>query len=121
MLQRGKAVARGGREGLLVGDMPFMSCHASTEQAITSAGRFVQEASMHAVKLEGGSRVIEITRRLTEIGIPVMGHVGVTPQFVHQLGDCKVQAKTDATASHILADARGQEQAGPFSIVLERV
>jgi len=118
MLHHAKAVARGAKQALLVGDMPFMSYHASVEQAITSAGRFVQEAGMHAVKLEGGGRVIEITRRLTEIGIPVMGHVGLTPQFVHQMGGFKVQGKTDAQAAHILADARGLEQAGAFSIVL---
>src|SRR5438552_16971877 len=121
MLQRGKAVARGGREGLLVGDMPFMSCHASAEQAITSAGRFVQEAGMHAVKVEGGGRVIEITRRLTEVGIPVMSHLGLTPQFVHQMGGFKVQAKTEAQTAQILADAKALEQAGEFSIVLEGV
>src|SRR5437773_6639652 len=105
----------------MVGNMPFMSYHVSIEQAITSAGLFVQEAGMHAVKLEGGGRVIEITRRLTEIGIPVMGHVGLTPQFVHQMGGFKVQGKTDAQAARILADARGLEQAGAFSIVLEGV
>ena len=121
MLHHAKAVARGAKQALLVGDMPFMSYHASVERAITSAGRFVQEAGMHAVKLEGGGRVIEITRRLTEIGIPVMGHVGLTPQFVHQMGGFKVQGKTDAQAAHILADARGLEQAGAFSIVLEGV
>jgi 3-methyl-2-oxobutanoate hydroxymethyltransferase len=121
MLHHAKAVARGAKQALLVGDMPFMSYHASVEQAITSAGRFVQEAGMHAVKLEGGGRVIEITRRLTEIGIPVMGHVGLTPQFVHQMGGFKVQGKTDAQAARILADAKGLEQAGAFSIVLEGV
>src|SRR5213593_2355848 len=121
MLHHAKAVARGAKQALLVGDMPFMSYHASVEQAITSAGRFVQEASMHAVKLEGGGRVIEITRRLTEIGIPVMGHLGLTPQSVHTMGGFKVQGKTDAQATRILADAKGLEQAGAFSIVLEGV
>src|SRR5256885_8944221 len=121
MLHHAKAVARGAKQALLVGDMPFMSYHASVEQAITSAGRFVQEAGMHAVKLEGGGRVIEITRRLNELGIPVMGHVGLTPQFVHQMGGFKVQGKTDAQAARILADAKGLEQAGAFSIVLEGV
>ena len=121
MLHHAKAVARGARQALLVGDMPFMSYHASVEQAITSAGRFVQEAGMHAVKLEGGGRVIEITRRLTELGIPVMSHVGLTPQFVHQMGGFKVQGKTEAQAAQILADAKALEQAGAFSIVLEGV
>ena len=121
MLHHAKAVARGAKQALLVGDMPFMSYHASVEQAITSAGRFVQEASMHAVKLEGGGRVIEITRRLTEIGIPVMGHVGLTPQFVHQMGGFKVQGKSEAQADRIFADALALEEAGAFSIVLEGV
>jgi 3-methyl-2-oxobutanoate hydroxymethyltransferase len=76
---------------------------------------------MHAVKLEGGGRVVEITRRLTEMGIPVMGHLGLTPQFVHQMGGFKVQGKGEAQAARILADARELEQAGAFSLVLEGV
>jgi len=119
MLHHAKAVARGARQALLVGDMPFMSYHVSVEQAIASAGRFVQEAGMHAVKLEGGGRVVDITRRLTEMGIPVMGHLGLTPQFVHQMGGFKVQGKTQAQADRILADAQELQQAGAFSIVLE--
>lgn len=121
MLHHAKAVSRGSRQALLVGDMPFMSYHVSVEQAITSAGRFVQEAGMHAVKLEGGGRVVEITRRLTEVGIPVMGHLGLTPQFVHQMGGFKVQGKTQSQAARILADAKELEQAGAFSLVLEGV
>ena len=121
MLHHAKAVARGARQALLVGDMPFMSYHASIEQAITSAGRFVQEAGMHAVKLEGGGRVVEITHQLTERGIPVMGHLGLTPQFVHQMGGFKVQGKTEAQAARIVADAKALEQAGAFSLVLEGV
>jgi 3-methyl-2-oxobutanoate hydroxymethyltransferase len=121
MLHHAKAVARGSRQALLVGDMPFMSYHASVEQAITSAGRFIQEGGMHAVKVEGGGRVVEITRRLTELGIPVMGHLGLTPQFVHQMGGFKVQGKTEAQAARILADARALEEAGAFSVVLEGV
>jgi 3-methyl-2-oxobutanoate hydroxymethyltransferase len=101
--------------------MPFMSYHVSTEQAIASAGRFLQEGGMHAVKLEGGGRVVEITRRLTEMGIPVMGHLGLTPQFIHQMGGFKVQGKGQAQAARILADAKELEQAGAFSIVLEGV
>jgi 3-methyl-2-oxobutanoate hydroxymethyltransferase len=121
MIHHAKAVARGSRQALLVGDMPFMSYHASIEQAITSAGRFLQEAGMHAVKLEGGGRIVEIVQRLTSLGIPVMGHLGLTPQFVHQMGGFKVQGKTDAQAARILADAKELEQAGAFSIVLEGV
>jgi 3-methyl-2-oxobutanoate hydroxymethyltransferase len=121
MIHHAKAVARGSRQALLVGDMPFMSYHVSVEQAIASAGRFVQEGGMHAVKLEGGGRVVEITRRLTEMGIPVMGHLGLTPQFVHQMGGFKVQGKTEAQADRILADAKALEDAGAFSLVLEGV
>ena len=121
MIHHAKAVSRGSRQALLVGDMPFMSYHASVEQAITSAGRFLQEGGMHAVKLEGGGRIVEITRRLTEMGIPVMGHLGLTPQFVHQMGGFKVQGKSESQAARIIADAKDLEQAGAFSLVLEGV
>ena len=121
VIHHAKAVARGARDALLVGDMPFMSYHASLEQAITSAGRMLQEGGMHAVKLEGGGRVIEITQKLTQMGIPVMAHLGLTPQFVHQLGGFRVQGKTVDTARRILADAKELEQAGAFSVVLEGV
>ena len=121
MLHHAKAVSRGARQALLVGDMPFMSYHQSAEQAIASAGRFIQEGGMHAVKLEGGGRVIGYTRKLTELGIPVMGHLGLTPQFVHQMGGFKVQGKSEKAADRILADAKALEAAGAFSLVLEGV
>jgi 3-methyl-2-oxobutanoate hydroxymethyltransferase len=120
MLHHAKAVARGARQALLVGDMPFMSYQTSVESAVANAGRFLQEAGMHAVKLEGGGpQAVEITRRLTEIGIPVMGHLGLTPQSVHGMGGFKVQGKTQAQAARILEGANQLEQAGAFSIVLE--
>jgi 3-methyl-2-oxobutanoate hydroxymethyltransferase len=121
MLHHAKAVSRGARQALLVGDMPFMSYQASTEQAVGNAGRFIQEAGMHAVKLEGGGPVVEITHRLTQIGIPVMGHLGLTPQSVHAMGGFKVQGKTEPQAARILADAKALQDAGAFSIVLEGV
>jgi 3-methyl-2-oxobutanoate hydroxymethyltransferase len=121
MIHHAKAVARGAHNALLVGDMPFMSYHVSVEQAIATAGRFIQEGGMHAVKLEGGGRIVEITQRLTSMGIPVMGHLGLTPQFVHQMGGFKVQGKSEKQAARILSDARELEQAGAFSIVLEGV
>jgi len=121
MIHHAKAVSRGSRQALLVGDMPFMSYHASVEQAITSAGRFLQDGGMHAVKLEGGGRIVEITRRLTGMGIPVMGHLGLTPQFVHQMGGFKVQGKSESQSARILADAKDLEEAGAFSLVLEGV
>jgi 3-methyl-2-oxobutanoate hydroxymethyltransferase len=120
MLVHAKAVSRGARQALLVGDMPFMSYQVSTEEAIRNAGRFIQEGGMHAIKLEGGGpAIVEITRRLSEIGIPVMGHLGLTPQSVHAMGGFKVQGKTEAQAARITADARALEEAGAFSIVLE--
>jgi 3-methyl-2-oxobutanoate hydroxymethyltransferase len=121
MIHHAKAVSRGARQALLVGDMPFMSYHSSTEQAIESAGRFIKEGGMHAVKLEGGGRIADLTRLLTERGIPVMGHLGLTPQFVHQMGGFKVQGKTDKQAARIKADAGALQDAGAFSIVLEGV
>ena len=121
MLMHAKAVARGARQALLVGDMPFLSYQVSTEAAIANAGRFIQEGGMHAVKLEGAGPVVEITRRLAEVGIPVMGHLGLTPQSVHTMGGFKVQGKTDAHAARILADAKALEKAGAFSLVLEGV
>ena len=122
MLHHAKAVSRGARQALLVGDMPFMSYQASVDEAVANAGRFLQEAGMHAVKLEGGGpQVVAITRRLTEIGIPVMGHLGLTPQSVHGMGGFKVQGKNQAQAARILADAKALEQAGAFSLVLEGV
>ena len=119
MLVHAKAVSRGARQALLVGDMPFMSYQVSTEEAVRNAGRFIQEGGMHAVKLEGAGPAVEITHRLTEIGIPVMGHLGLTPQSVHAMGGFKVQGKTDVQAAQILAGAKALEQAGAFSIVLE--
>lgn len=121
MVHHAKAVARGSRQALLVGDMPFMSYHESVEQAIRSAGRFLQEAGMHAVKLEGGGRIIEYTSRISALGIPVMGHLGLTPQFVHQMGGFKVQGRGDAQSERIVDDAMALEQAGAFSLVLEGV
>jgi 3-methyl-2-oxobutanoate hydroxymethyltransferase len=121
MIHHAKAVARGSHQALLVGDMPFMSYHASVEDAISNAGRFIQEAGMHSVKLEGGGRVVEMTRKLTEMGIPVMGHLGLTPQFVHQMGGFKVQGRSDKQAARILSDAKELEQAGAFGLVLEGV
>src|ERR1700674_3663908 len=93
MIHHAKAVARGSRQALLVGDMPFMSYHVSGEQAIASAGRFLQEGGMHAVKLEGGGRVVEMTRRLTEMGIPVMLQRCLTLFSIHQMGAFKVRGK----------------------------
>ncbi|MGH7776010.1 MAG: 3-methyl-2-oxobutanoate hydroxymethyltransferase [Candidatus Dormibacterales bacterium] len=121
IVHHAKAVARGASGALLVGDLPFMSYHRSQEQAVASAGRLLQEAGMHAVKLEGGAWVAPTVRRLVEIGIPVMGHVGLTPQSVHQMGGFKVQGKTPESAQRIVDDAHALQEAGAFSVVLEGV
>ncbi|WP_045219857.1 3-methyl-2-oxobutanoate hydroxymethyltransferase [Desulfonatronum thioautotrophicum] len=121
MLHHCKAVARGAKQALLVGDMPFMSYQVSPEQALANAGRFLQEGGMHAVKVEGGRDILPAVRKMTRAGIPVLGHVGLTPQHVHQLGGFKVQGRTDAAAQRIREDAVALEEAGAFSLVLECV
>jgi 3-methyl-2-oxobutanoate hydroxymethyltransferase len=119
MLHHTKAVARGTEHALLIGDMPFMSYQISTKEAVRNAGRFLQEAGAQAVKLEGGREVAEITRRIAAAGIPVMAHIGLTPQSVHQLGGYKVQGKEDKAALRLIEDAKILQDAGAFSIVLE--
>jgi 3-methyl-2-oxobutanoate hydroxymethyltransferase len=121
MLHHAKAVRRGARRPLLVGDMPFMSYQASVSDAVRNAGRFLQEAGMEAVKLEGGRRIEPQVRAIVNAGIPVMGHLGLTPQSVHQLGGFRAQGKTAVAAKRLLEDALLLEEAGCFSIVLESV
>jgi len=114
-----KAVRRGVERALVVADMPYGSYHGEIHEALRNAMRFVKEAGAEAVKVEGGERRLEIIARLTEAEIPVMGHVGLTPQSVNTLGGYRVQGKTPATAEQILRDARSVEAAGAFAIVLE--
>ena len=121
MLHHTRAVRRGVQNALLVGDMPFMSYHASTEDAIRNAGRFLKEGGANAIKLEGGGRIVEITQRLTAMGIPVMAHLGLTPQFVNQFGGFKVQGKSDEAAERIQRDALALQEAGAFALVLEGI
>jgi 3-methyl-2-oxobutanoate hydroxymethyltransferase len=121
MVHHAKAVARGASTAMLIGDLPFGSYESSPEQALASASRLLKEAGMHAVKLEGGSRHAGTVRRLVENGIPVMAHVGLTPQAVNQMGGFKVQGRTPAAAAELLEDARMLEAAGAFSIVLEGI
>jgi len=121
MLHHTKAVVRGTRQTMVIGDMPFMTYHVSIEDALRNAARFIQEAGAQAVKLEGGVTVAEKVRRVVDCGIPVMGHIGLTPQSIHQLGGYKVQGKTPEEAARLLEDARVLEQAGAFAIVLETV
>ena len=119
MIHHTKAVARGAEKALVIGDMPFMSYHISVSDALHNAARFIQEGGAQAVKLEGGEVVAEQVRRLVECGIPVMGHIGLTPQSMHQLGGFKVQGKAVEAAKKLLNDARILEEAGAFAIVLE--
>jgi 3-methyl-2-oxobutanoate hydroxymethyltransferase len=121
MLHHTKAVVRGTEQSLIIGDMPFMTYHASVSEALHNAARFIQEGGAQAVKLEGGETMAETVRRIVECGIPVMGHIGLTPQSVHQLGGFKVQGKTEETALRLVKDACALEEAGVFGIVLEAV
>jgi 3-methyl-2-oxobutanoate hydroxymethyltransferase len=121
MLHHCRAVARGARFALLVGDMPFMSYQVSPQEALRNAGRFLQEAGMDAVKLEGGRERLEAVEAIVGAGIPVMGHLGLTPQSVHQLGGFRTQGKTAPAARRLLEDARLLQDAGCFSLVLEAV
>jgi len=121
MLHHTKAVTRGAKQAMVIGDMPFMTYHLSVEQALRNATRFIQEAGAQAVKLEGGVTVADKIKRLIECGIPVMGHIGLTPQSVHQFGGYKVQGRTPEAAKRLLEDARAVDEAGAFSVVLETV
>jgi 3-methyl-2-oxobutanoate hydroxymethyltransferase len=118
-LHHTKAVRRGVQRALLVADMPYGSYHGEMSEALRNAMRFVKEAGAEAVKVEGGERRLELVARLTEAEIPVMGHVGLTPQSVNALGGYRVQGKTPGTAEQLLRDARSVEAAGAFAIVLE--
>jgi len=121
MIHHARAVRRGTKRALLVADMPFGSYHSDTAESLRNAVRFVKEASVEAVKVEGGERRLELISRLTEAEIPVMGHVGLTPQSVNALGGYRVQGKTTDSAEQLLRDARAVEAAGAFAVVLEAV
>jgi 3-methyl-2-oxobutanoate hydroxymethyltransferase len=121
MLHHARAVRRGASRALLIGDMPFMSYQADEAEALRNAGRFLKEAGMEAVKLEGGRAVAPAIRRIVKAGIPVQGHIGLTPQSVNALGGWKVQGRTAAAARDLLEDALALEDAGCFSLVLESV
>jgi 3-methyl-2-oxobutanoate hydroxymethyltransferase len=121
MVRHTQAVVRGSKQALVVADMPFMSYQASADEAVSNAGRLLQEGGAQAVKLEGGATVEPLVRRMVDAGIPIMGHIGLTPQSVHQLGGYKVQGKTPEVALRLLDDAEALEQAGAFSVVLESV
>ncbi|MBY6759125.1 3-methyl-2-oxobutanoate hydroxymethyltransferase [Clostridium botulinum] len=119
MIHHTKAVVRGTSNALVVGDMPFMSYQTSIYDAVYNAGRFIKEAGAHAVKLEGGATVAEEIKAIVKAQIPVMGHIGLTPQSVNMFGGFKVQGKNEKVAKKLIEDAKILEEAGAFSIVLE--
>ncbi len=121
MLHHCRAVSRGAKSALLIGDMPFMSYQVSVEEATRNAGRFLQHGGMDAVKLEGGRERADAVRSIVNAGIPVMGHLGLTPQSINQLGGFRAQGKTAIAAKRLVEDAIILEGAGCFSIVLESV
>ena len=121
MIYHSRMVARGAEHAQIVVDMPFLSYQTSIEDGVRSAGRLLKEGAAEAVKLEGGAEVAELVARLVSIGIPVMGHVGMTPQSVHKFGGFKLQGRSDEQAQSILAGARALESAGAYAIVVEHV
>ena len=121
MLHHTKAVVRGTRKALVVGDLPFMTYHISTADAQRNAARFIQEGGAQAVKLEGGVTIADKVSAIVGCGIPVMGHIGLTPQSINQLGGYRVQGRTEEAAKRLLEDAKALEQAGAFAIVMETV
>ncbi|HET7317932.1 MAG TPA: 3-methyl-2-oxobutanoate hydroxymethyltransferase [Nitrospirota bacterium] len=119
MIYHTKMVSRAAQSALVVGDMPFLSYQTHKAEAIRNAGRFLKEAGAEAIKLEGGTQMGETIRAIVDAGIPVVAHIGLTPQYVHMLGGFKVQGKDEAAREKILADARAVQDAGAFSVVLE--
>ena len=121
MLFYTKSVRRGVNRALLVADMPFLSFQTSTAEAIRNAGRFMQEAGVEAVKLEGGKIIVDTVAKMVDLGIPVMGHLGLTPQSIHQFGSYGVRGREQKLAETLKKDAKLLEQAGAFSMVLEKI
>ena len=121
MIHHTKAVVRGTTRALIVGDMPFMTYQVSVDDALRNAARFIQEGGAQTVKLEGGENMAETVKRFVSSGIPVMGHIGLTPQSIYQLGGFKVMGKTPEAAVRLINDAKALDEAGVFAIVLECV
>jgi len=121
MIYHTRAASRGIKRALLVGDMPFLSFQISAEEALRNAGRFIKEGGAEAVKMEGGEAIAATVNRVVNAGIPVMGHLGLTPQSINRFGGYKVQARTESEVDRLVADAIALEQAGAFSIVLEKI
>ncbi len=121
MLYHAALVSRSVQRALVVGDLPFMSYQVSMDAALGNAGRMVKEANVEAVKLEGGEAICPTVRRLVDVGIPVMGHLGLTPQSIHKFGTYQVRATTEAEADELRADAKALQDAGAFAVVLEKI
>jgi 3-methyl-2-oxobutanoate hydroxymethyltransferase len=121
MIHHTKAVVRGTTRALIVGDMPFMTYQVSVDDALRNAAKFIQEGGAQTVKLEGGENMAETVKRVVSSGIPVMGHIGLTPQSIHQIGGFKVMGKTPEAAVRLINDAKALDEAGVFAIVLECV
>ena len=121
MLYHASLVRRGVSQALVVGDLPFMSYQVNSDDALRNAGRMVQEAGVEAVKLEGGHGIADTVRRIVDVGIPVMGHLGLTPQSIHKFGTYQVRAREPQEAKELLSDALRLQAAGAFAIVLEKV
>ncbi len=121
MIYHTRMVTRAAQSAMVVGDMPFLSYQTHKAEAVRNAGRFLKEANAEAVKLEGGSQMAETIRAIVDAGIPVMAHIGLTPQYVHMLGGFKVQGRDEAAREKILADARAVQDAGAFSVVIEAI
>lgn len=121
MIYHAKMVVRAAKNAMVIGDMPFMSYQSSVEDAIKNAGRFLKEAGTSAIKLEGGSEVADHINAMTKSDIPVMAHIGLTPQSIHRMGGYKVQGKTEEAARKLIEDAHIVEDAGAFSVLLEAI
>ncbi len=121
MIYHTKAVTKGVDRSMVIVDMPFMSYQTNIDEAFRNAGRIMKETAAGGVKVEGGKRVAETVRKITEAGIPVMGHIGLTPQSIHQFGSYKARGKDEVEANQIVEDAKILEEAGAFSLVLEKI
>ncbi len=121
MIYHASCVVRGVDRALVIADLPFMSYQVTSKEALISAGRMMKEAGVHGVKVEGGKPIVETVRKIVEAGIPVMGHLGLTPQSIYKFGTYKVRATEDDEADELLEDAKKLEQAGCFSLVLEKI
>ncbi|TYP92697.1 ketopantoate hydroxymethyltransferase [Fodinibius salinus] len=121
MIYHTSCVVRGAERALVIADLPFMSFQVTANEALTNAGRMMKEAGAHGIKMEGGKPVVDTVAKIVEAGIPVMGHLGLTPQSIYQFGTYQVRAKEESEAQQLLEDAKALEQAGCFSLVLEKI